>query len=144
MIAAAAVDAANQGLFSVDVALSDPWFFDKTNQRDLRRFLKQQELFGVNPRMEDGKFVLSVSWGDFPPEESLYRAKPVVVRKPVILVINGSSQCGAAALEHFHEYTDLYDFRATSRSEPKESLVQKLPYVKWLRSDMRFCCSFLL
>ena len=135
-IAAAAADAAGQGLFSVDVSMADPWFLDKTNQRDLRRILKTQDLYAVNPRVEDGKFVISVAWGDFPPEESLSHQKAQELSKAVILVVGGTSQVGRAALNALSAYTDLYTIKATSRSSPSSEVAQATPHVTWVECDL--------
>ncbi len=135
-IAAAAGEAAAQGFFSVDVALHGAWFHDKTNLRDLRRVLKQHDLYAVNPRQHNGDLVLSVAWGDFPPEENSQVSRPVHLRKAVILVINGASNVGTAALHALAEYTDLYTIKATSRSAPAEALAARLPHVQWVVSDL--------
>jgi hypothetical protein len=65
-IAAAASEAAAQGLFSVDILLDGAWYLDKTNQRDLRRALREHDLYALNPRLNNGNLILSISWGDFP------------------------------------------------------------------------------
>lgn len=136
MITSVAGQAAEQGLFSVDVVLGDPWFKDKTNLRDLRRFLRQQDLFLVNPREVDGEVVVSIAWGDFPPEESLFRARPVRLRRGVILVINGTSNVGLAALEALAPYAHLYDVKATSRRPVAADVAAKLPHVRWIQSEL--------
>lgn len=118
------------------MALAHPWFLDKTNQRDLRRILKAQDLYAVNPRLVNGQFVISIAWGDFPPEESLFRADPVQLAKPVILVINGTSNTGRATLQELADFTDLYTVKATSRKEPSAQLSAQLPHVHWLQTDL--------
>ncbi len=135
-IVAAAGEATEQGLFSVDVALSGLWFMDKTNQRDLRRVLRQHDLFAVNPRQVNGQLVLTIAWGDFPPEESDFGTRPVQLRKAVILVINGTSNVGSATLRELAHYTDLYTIRATSRKAPSADVAASLPHVQWLVSDL--------
>jgi hypothetical protein len=110
-VVAAAGEATEKGLFSVDVALSGLWFQDKTNQRDLRRVLRQHDLYAVNPRQVNGQLVLTIAWGDFPPEESDFGTQPVQVRKAVILVINGTSNVGSATLRELAHYTELYTIK---------------------------------
>jgi len=89
----------------------------------------------VQPRVVDGQFVVSVAWGDFPPEESLFRAKPILLDKATILVINGNAATGQAALRALGDYQDLYHVKATTRGGPSDELRAELPYVEWLTCD---------
>lgn len=110
---------------------------DKTNQRDLRRFLRQQEIFAVNPRVADGRLHLTIAWGDFPPGESMFAAPNVLkLTKATILVLNGTSATGQAALAALREYAHLYHVRASSRGAPTEKLLSAYPHVQWVKSDL--------
>jgi len=50
--------------------------------------------------------------------------------------VNGTSQCGQAALRSLAEYTEFYDFKATSRSAPSAAVAAALPHVHWLTCDL--------
>lgn len=79
--------------------------------------------------------VLTLCWGDFPPEESMHRAAPVALGKAVVLVINGTSNCGKAALVALKEYAHLYTIRATTRGAVTEKLLSDFPHVQWVQCD---------
>jgi hypothetical protein len=70
------------------------------------------------------------------PEENLATLIPVNLRKPVILVVNGSSNTGKATLRELAAYTSLYTIRATSRGAPSASLAAELPHVHWISCDL--------
>lgn len=121
----------------MDVSLEGAWYLDKTNQRDLRRFLKQQEIFALNPREENGRLILTLAWGDFAPHESLNKNPSVMkLGKGTILVLNGTSATGLACLTELRNFTHLYNIRASSRRAPTEKLLSSLPHVQWVTSDL--------
>jgi uncharacterized protein YbjT (DUF2867 family) len=70
------------------------------------------------------------------PEENLSAPRPIALRKPVILVINGTSNTGKATLRELAHYTKFYTVKATSRGAPSAALASELPHVHWLTSDL--------